>query len=188
MFGDDNNNKNWKTIPIEDYCNKIQVGIVIKPSQYYVNEGGIKAFRSLNVGEMYIKDENWVELSQIGNEVNSKSILKENDVVIVRSGNPGVSCVITKKYENYNAIDLIIARVNTNLCNPYYLSAFTNFEHGMKQIKEGTGGAAQQHFNVGKYSKVNIFDVPKSLQDQFELIFKQIDKSKYFGGFSYGIC
>lgn len=148
MFGDSNNSKGYPIIQVGDYCDKIQVGIVIKPSKYYVQNGGVKSFRSLNVGELYVKDENWVEISLEGNRENSKSILNENDVVIVRSGNPGTSCVIPKKYSGYNAIDLIIARVNQNLCNSYYLSSFTNFEHGMKQIKEGTGGAAQQHFNV----------------------------------------
>ena len=178
MFGDSNNSKGYPIIQVGDYCDKIQVGIVIKPSKYYVQNGGVKSFRSLNAGELYVKDENWVEISLEGNRENSKSILNENDVVIVRSGNPGTSCVIPKKYSGYNAIDLIIARVNQNLCNSYYLSSFTNFEHGMKQIKEGTGGAAQQHFNVSKYSKMKIFDVEKKYQDQFAAIVEQIDKSK----------
>ncbi len=184
MFGDSNNSKGYPIIQVGDYCDKIQVGIVIKPSKYYVQNGGVKSFRSLNVGELYVKDENWVEISLEGNRENSKSILNENDVVIVRSGNPGTSCVIPKKYSGYNAIDLIIARVNQNLCNSYYLSSFTNFEHGMKQIKEGTGGAAQQHFNVSKYSKMKIFDVEKKYQDQFAAIVEQIDKSKFINKMS----
>lgn len=39
----------------------VQVGIVIKPTRYYANGNeGIKAFRSLNIGPMYIKDDDWV--------------------------------------------------------------------------------------------------------------------------------
>ena len=96
MFGDSNNSKGYPIIQVGDYCDKIQVGIVIKPSKYYVQNGGVKSFRSLNVGELYVKDENWVEISLEGNRENSKSILNENDVVIVRSGNPKLSNSISE--------------------------------------------------------------------------------------------
>ena len=50
--------------------------------------------------------------------------------------------------------------------------------HGKKQIEEGTGGAAQQHFNVGKYNKLLLMMPPKSLQDEFVDFVRQVDKSK----------
>ncbi|MBR1494532.1 MAG: hypothetical protein IJ601_05755, partial [Acidaminococcaceae bacterium] len=45
-------------------------------------------------------------------------------------------------------------------------------------IEEGTGGAAQQHFNVGKFNKLNLFLPPLRLQNQFANFVTQIDKSK----------
>ena len=104
--------------------------------------------------------------------------MKENDILIVRSGAPGTSCVVTKEYEGCNAIDIIIARPNCEKINPYYLCTFTNMPHGKKQIVEGTGGAAQQHFNVGKYNKLQLMLPPKDLQFKFEQFLKQVDKSK----------
>ena len=50
--------------------------------------------------------------------------------------------------------------------------------HGKRQIDEGTGGAAQQHFNVGKYNKMVLMLPPLKLQDDFEDYIKQVDKSK----------
>ena len=179
MFGDENNSKCWDIIHVEDVAD-VQVGVVIKPAQYYTNEcKGIKAFRSLNIGEGYIKNSDWVYFSEDGNKKNNKSILKENDILIVRSGAPGTSCVVTKEYEGCNAIDIIIARPNCEKINPYYLCTFTNMPHGKKQIVEGTGGAAQQHFNVGKYNKLQLMLPPKDLQFKFEQFLKQVDKSKY---------
>ena len=178
MFGDENNSKCWDIIHVEDVAD-VQVGVVIKPAQYYTNEcKGIKAFRSLNIGEGYIKNSDWVYFSEDGNKKNNKSILKENDILIVRSGAPGTSCVVTKEYEGCNAIDIIIARPNCEKINPYYLCTFTNMPHGKKQIVEGTGGAAQQHFNVGKYNKLQLMLPPKDLQFKFEQFLKQVDKSK----------
>ena len=178
MFGDENNSKKWEVVDVEDVA-EVQVGVVIKPSQYYTDESnGVRAFRSLNVGAGFIKDTDWVYFTQEGHHKNSKSILRENDLLIVRSGAPGTACVVTKKYAEYNAIDIIIAHPDCKRVNPYYLCTFTNMPHGKKQIDEGTGGAARQHFNVGKYSKLKLMLPPKELQDDFADFIEQVDKSK----------
>ena len=178
MFGDENNSKNWNIINVENVAD-VQVGIVIKPSQYYTNKGnGVKAFRSLNIGEGFIKDNDWVYFTEEGHNKNSKSIVKENDLLIVRSGAPGTACVVTEEYAGCNAVDIIIAHPDCEKVNPYYLCTFTNMPHGKKQIDEGIGGAAQQHFNVGKYNKLQLMLPPKTLQDEFGDFINQVDKSK----------
>ena len=178
MFGDENNPQNWDIINVEDVAD-VQVGVVIKPSQYYTDKGnGVKAFRSLNIGEGFIKDNEWVYFTEEGHKKNSKSIVKENDLLIVRSGAPGTACVVTQKYIGYNAIDIIIVHPDCKKVNPYYLCCYTNMPHGKKQINEGIGGAAQQHFNVGKYNKLRLMLPPKELQDEFAAFVHQVDKSK----------
>lgn len=188
LFGDENNSKNWSIVHIEDVAD-VQVGVVIKPSQYYTDESnGIKAFRSLNVGAGFIKDSDWVYFTAEGHQKNSKSILRENDLLIVRSGAPGTACVVTEDYVGCNAIDIIIAHPDCEKVNPYYLCTFTNMPHGKKQIVEGTGGAAQQHFNVGKYNKLQLMLPPKELQDKFVEFINQIAKSKFTKTFSLLRC
>ena len=156
MFGDENNSKGWEIVNIEDVAN-VQVGVVIKPSQYYTDQyNGIKAFRSLNIGNGYIKDDDWVYFSKEGNKKNKKSILSTNDVLVVRSGAPGTACVVTSEYAGSNAIDVIIAHPDFQKVDSHYLCTYTNMPHGKSQIIEGTGGAAQQHFNVGKYNKLKL--------------------------------
>ena len=178
MFGNENNSKNWHIVNVEKVAD-VQVGVVIKPSQYYTDESnGVRAFRSLNVGAGFIKDTDWVYFTEEGHHKNSKSILKENDLLIVRSGAPGTACVVTKEYAGYNAIDIIIVHPDCERVNPYYLCTFTNMPHGKRQIDEGTDGAAQQHFNVGKYSKLKLMLPPKKLQDDFANFIDQVDKSK----------
>lgn len=168
LFGNESNPKAWEIVNVESVAD-VQVGVVIKPSQYYTDAiDGIKAFRSLNVGEGFIKDENWVYFTKEGHKKNAKSVLKENDLLIVRSGAPGTACVVTKEYEGCNAIDIIIAHPNCEKVNPYYLCAYTNMPHGKKQINEGTGGAAQQHFNVTKYNKLQLMLPPMKLQTRLE--------------------
>jgi type I restriction enzyme S subunit len=178
MFGDENNSMNWNIVNVENVAD-VQVGVVIKPSQYYTEKtNGIPAFRSLNIGEGYIKNTDWVYFTKEGHEKNSKSILKENDLLIVRSGAPGTACVVTKEYLGYNAIDVIIAHPDCSIINPFYLCAYTNMPHGKNQILEGTGGAAQQHFNVGKYNKLKLMLPPIEKQNKFIDFVAQVDKSK----------
>ena len=178
LFGDENNSFGWDIVNVEGVAD-VQVGVVIKPAQYYTDsENGVKTFRSLNVGPMYIKDSEWVYFTEEGNNKNSKSILKENDLLIVRSGAPGTACVVTKEYEGCNAIDIIIAHPHRDKVNPYYLCAYTNLPHGKKQIEEGTGGAAQQHFNVGKYNKLKLMLPTMDKQEEFVRFIEQVDKSK----------
>ncbi|HHD2591883.1 TPA: restriction endonuclease subunit S [Clostridium perfringens] len=180
MFGSENSIfEKWETVNI-GAVSEVGVGVVIKPADYYTDkENGIKTFRSLNVGEMKVKDENWVYFSKEGNEKNKKSILKKGQILIVRSGYPGTACVVTEEYEGCNAIDVIIATPNNKKINSVYMCAFTNYRHGKNQILEGQAGAAQKHFNVGAYKNMKIALPPLEEQEKFELFLKQVDKLKF---------
>ena len=179
MFGSYPENENaYPVVNVSDIADA-GVGVVIKPAQYYVTEErGIKAFRSLNIGEMYIKDSDWVYFSTEGNESNKKSQLHENDLLIVRSGAPGTSCVVTKEFEGCNAVDVIIAHPDLSKVNPWYLCAYINYPHGKKQIEEGTGGAAQQHFNVGKCNNLKVLLPPLESQNQFAAFVERVYRQK----------
>lgn len=176
MFGTENEFGRWpcgKVGDVADVC----VGVVIKPTQYYAEEG-VKAFRSLNIGAMYVKDNDWVYFSQEGHLKNQKSAIRKGDVLVVRSGAPGIACVATEEYDGCNAVDIIIARPDTDKIEPVFLAMFTNLPHGMNQIRERTGGAAQQHFNVGGYKALTLIMPPLDLQKQFALFFTRTSKTK----------
>ena len=176
MFGTEHEFERWpcgKVADVADVC----VGVVIKPTQYYAEEG-IKAFRSLNIGPMYVKNNEWVYFSQEGHLKNQKSVIHKGDVLVVRSGAPGTACVATEEYDGCNAVDIIIAHPDVSKINSVFLATFTNLPHGMNQIQERTGGAAQQHFNVGGYKALNIIMPPLDLQNEFASYFEQINKSK----------
>jgi len=180
MFGSDVDSTPWSVEKVEHIAD-VTVGVVIKPAQYYVEDAsqGVRAFRSLNVQPMHVKDGDWVYFSIEGHEKNGKSSLKASDVLIVRSGYPGTSCVVGPEYEGSNAIDLIIAHPDLERINPTYLAAFNNCPIGQQQIQSGVGGAAQQHFNVGRYKSLKIPVPPLELQREFADFFAQVDKSEF---------
>ena len=176
LFGTESEFDKWPCCTIGDVAD-VCVGVVIKPTQYYTDKG-IPAFRSLNIGEMRVKDSDWVYFTEEGHQKNQKSVVHKNDVLVVRSGAPGTACVATEKYDGYNAVDIIIAHPDNNKVNSIFLAAFTNMPHGMNQICERTGGAAQQHFNVGGYKAMRLIMPSIELQNRFATFVEQTDKSK----------
>ena len=176
LFGTETEFDKWPCCTIGDVAD-VCVGVVIKPTQYYTDKG-IPAFRSLNIGEMHVKDSDWVYFTEDGHQKNQKSVVHKNDVLVVRSGAPGTACVATEKYDGYNAVDIIIAHPDNSKVNSIFLAAFTNMPHGMNQIRERTGGAAQQHFNVGGYKTMRLIMPSIELQNQYAAFVEQTDKSK----------
>lgn len=137
-----------------DLCDFVTVGIVVTPAKWYCDDG-VPALRSLNVfPDRYVLDD-LVRLSPKGHEVHRKSELSEGDVVIVRTGRPGDAAVVTQEVNGFNAIDLIIARPLPTL-DPHFLSRFLNSAAGRRQLRRGTAGTAQQHFNVGAMKHLRI--------------------------------
>ncbi|PKR59937.1 restriction endonuclease subunit S [Thalassospira lohafexi] len=161
--------ESWELKKADDLCMTISVGIVIKPAQYYVEAGsGIKALRSANVREGYIEDDKWVYLSKEGHEKNKKSQLKAGDVLVVRSGYTGTSCVVPPEYNGTNCIDIIFARPKHNLVISEFLSAYINSPEGRKQVLKSEGGLAQKHFNVTELKKMLVPIPPKA--EQIEIV------------------
>ena len=158
----------------------VQVGIVIKPTRYYAEgANGIKAFRSLNIGPMSIKDDDWVYFTEEAMKETQRTEAHAGDVLVVRSGNPGTSCVVPPEYDGCNVVDLIIAHPKTSKILPEYLCAFTNMPHGKNQIDSQQRGVAQKHFNVGMYNDLKLILPSIEEQRQFVSFLKQSDKSKF---------
>lgn len=176
MFGDELGTS-WQTATVGDVA-LVSVGVVIRPTQYYA-ESGIRAFRSLNIGEMCVKDTDWVYFTEEGHELCRKSRVQAGDVLVVRSGAPGTACVVPADFGEANAVDVIIARPDSAMVDPVYLAMFTNMPHGMNQIRNRTGGAAQQHFNVGGYKAMRLMLPPLALQREFAAFVAEVDKSKF---------
>ncbi|HAS6968060.1 TPA: restriction endonuclease [Vibrio parahaemolyticus] len=168
MFGDPvTNPKGWEVKACKDLFKRITVGIVVKPSSYYV-ESGVPALRSLNIGYYGIRSENLVYVSKSDNEsILSKTRVYEGDLVIVRSGQPGKTAVVCKEFDGVNAIDILIATPKEELIDPQFFAFFMNSEGGKKIVLAEQRGQVQKHFNVGSLNSTAIPLPPLSLQRTF---------------------
>ena len=161
-------------LPCKDTMRNITVGIVVKPADLYVEKGdGVLALRSLNLFPNRFLLDDVVEISHAGHAAHSKSALDAGDVVVVRTGRPGDAAVVPEELSGINCIDLIVAKPSAAL-DPFYVVTFLNSQFGRRIFSSGTTGTAQQHFNVGEFSKLKIPIPPKQIQHAF------VDKLRSF--------
>lgn len=162
-----------KTTKIGAVCHDVKVGIVIKPTQYYVQSGGVRAFRNANVRRNYIEDDDWAMISLEGHQKNARSEVHTGDVMIARSGvNLGMASAVPEQYDGYNAIDVVIAVPKQELILPRYLAYYTNSPYGISSVKRNQRGVAQGHLNITVYGKLPIMLPEIKVQ---ETIIREID-------------
>ncbi len=138
----------WEVVRCSEVCREIVVGIVIQPAKYYQNEG-VPVLRSANVRETGIVGTDLVFMSGESNCLLAKSMLRTGDVITVRTGYPGTSCVVSPEYDGSNCVDIIISRPGPRV-RSQFLATWINSDSGKNQVLCKQGGLAQQHFNVGE--------------------------------------
>ena len=139
--------EDWEIRKCSDLSERIMVGIVIRPTQYYTRDG-VPALRSANIREDGINDLDLVFISEESNQLLTKSQVREGDVLTVRTGYPGTSAVAESKHTGSNCIDILITRPSSQV-DPRWLCLWINSPFGKEQVLRNQGGLAQKHFNVG---------------------------------------
>jgi type I restriction enzyme S subunit len=169
MFGDPvTNPKKWDIGLCSDQCSRITVGVVVKPASYY-KESGVPALRSVNIKSEGINFDDIVYFSEEDNlRKLSKTRVWSGDLVIVRSGRPGLAAVIPNEMDGINAIDLLIATPNQEKITPIFFREFINSPGGKRIVLSQKRGQVQQHFNVGSLSNATMILPPIDLQRKFE--------------------
>ena len=159
-------NGSWPLLRCEKVCEVITVGVVVRPASHYV-EAGIPAFRSFNIREDRLNTKDLVYFSKEDSDGPlSKSALRSGDVLIVRTGYPGTSCIVPPEFDGANCIDLVIARPKRRVILSEYLSRFFNSTAGRAQALSAKTGLAQQHLNVGAVKRTLIPVPPLDIQAQ----------------------
>ncbi len=146
--------KDWEVGTCESVCKEIVVGIVIRPSQYY-KPSGVPVLRSANVREAGLDPSDLVFMSEQSNRILAKSMIRTGDVLTVRTGYPGTSCVVSPDFDGANCVDIIISRPSAEI-DSAFLATWINSDSGKGQVLRVQGGLAQQHFNVGELQKLLI--------------------------------
>ncbi len=159
--------QDFSSLPIPEITTRLTVGIVVKPAEWYVQNGlGVPALRSLNVFPDRLELSDLIYISKEGHEIHEKSQLQAGDIVIVRTGRPGDAAVIPSNLGPLNCIDLIITTPSPRILAEY-LVYYLNSPVGRQQFASGSAGTAQQHFNVKEFRNLRIPCPPITVQSAF---------------------
>jgi type I restriction enzyme S subunit len=156
----------WVLTPLKHVVGGLTVGIVVTPAAYYVDEG-IPCLRSANVSERSLSLADLVFISEASNLLHKKSQIHKGDIVIVRTGRPGTAAVVDANFDKANCIDLIIARKSKRVSSDF-LAYYLNSNAAKIQFALESGGALQQHFNVGVAGSLAVCLPP--LDEQVEIV------------------
>ena len=155
-----------------DLVNQITVGYVGPMVDEYVDDG-IPFLRSLNIRPHRFDS---TDLRFVTPEFHArieKSALGPGDVVAVRTGIPGTSCVIPAELEVANCSDLVIFRCGEKI-DPHYLSYYLNLI-ASSHVKHQSVGAVQKHFNIASAKDLLFPDMDVADQQKIAAVLSTID-------------
>ena len=159
--------KKWTIQKTKTIADRIVVGVVIKPADYFDENGTVPFLRGINVKEYLIQPEPMVYINEKTNELLNKSIVHKNDLLIVRDGSIGTTCVVPSEYDGANVVSMIIVTCKRNV-SPQYMCYSFNSEVGQIQFDLTKIGTALTHTSV--HSVSNIFHVLPPYDEQLEIV------------------
>lgn len=155
----------------------VTVGIANSATHAYA-ESGVPMLRNQNIKENYLDDSDLIYIKpEFAAKYDSKK-LKENDIIAMRTGYPGVACLVPKKYEGGQTFTTLIVRLKADN-NPSYVCSYINSDLGKRFIESEKVGAAQQNVGAKSLAQMPIKIAPKELQIEYAEFVEQVDKSKF---------
>jgi type I restriction enzyme S subunit len=161
-----------KIVPLGEIAEEITVGYVGPMANEYV-EDGVPFLRSLNIRPFRFDPTDLKFITPEFHQKIRKSALKHGDVAVVRTGNPGVSCVIPEELSDANCSDLVVIRPGAKL-DPEFVSYYIN-SITKSHIKGQLVGAIQQHFNIGAAKEIHFPNISKQEQKKLSSTLTALD-------------
>ena len=176
LFGGSVNHRN--TVLLEEISDFVTVGIANSATHAY-EDSGIAMLRNQNIKENYLDDSDLIYITpDFAKKYGSKQ-LAENDILVIRTGYPGVACLVPKKYEGCQTFTTLIVRLrDSTTAHATYICHYINSSFGRDYVEQSKVGVAQQNFGAKALAKMPIIIPPIELQKQFTTFVEQTNKSK----------
>ena len=134
----------------------VTVGIANSATQAY-KDNGVVMFRNQNIKENYLDDSELVHIDDKFSLKYKHKMLKENDILVTRTGYPGQACLVPLKYEGAQTFTTLIVRLKDfQRTNPKYVCYYINSISGKEYVKKMQSGAAQQNFGATALSNMPV--------------------------------
>lgn len=171
--------ENTEKVLLQDISEFVTVGIANSATHAYTNSG-VVMLRNQNIKENNLDDDDLIYiLPEFANKYKTKA-LKENDILVTRTGYPGVACLVPPKYEGCQTFTTLIIRLKgTSEVNPNYICHYMNSASGKEYVNNTKVGIAQQNFGAKVLGKMPVLLPSIESQNKFVTFVQQVDKSKF---------
>jgi type I restriction enzyme S subunit len=167
------------TAALSELCEFVTVGIANAATHAYANDG-IVMLRNLNVRENHLDDSDLIKINPNFAAKYSKKALKAGDVLVTRTGYPGIACVVPEKYAGCQTFTTLIARLKSNAqIIPLFLSFWINSPAGKEFVERMKAGSSQQNFGATSLKLLEVPLPPLELQQEFASFVSQVDKLRF---------
>jgi len=156
--------EDWTWASIEQVSVRVTVGYVGPMKSEYASSG-IPFLRSQNVRANRFNPEGLLFIQPEFHAKLIKSRMFPGDVVVVRSGLVGTSCVIPESLGEANCSDLVI--IQRPLIEPHFIAFYLN-SAAQKYVEAGKVGIALTHFNTASVASLPISVPP--FGEQIEIV------------------
>jgi type I restriction enzyme, S subunit len=155
---------NWEKKKIKHHSD-VNVGLVINPSTYFDDKGTVPIITGKNVQVTGIDLSKVDFITEESNEFLKKTQIYEGDLVSMRVGYPGRTCIVQQKEDGINCCSLIITRKSKTI-NSKLLEFQLNTNLGKIQVEVCQGGMGQQVVNLSDWNEFIVLTPPLSEQQQ----------------------
>lgn len=154
------------TVELGQVCTKIGVGLAMAVTPF-MTEVGVKLIRNQNIRPNKFDDSSVVYLAPEFAATQRSKTVRENDVVIVRTGaNIGDACVVPKSFDGSQSFTTLLARPNEKQLHPHFLAQFVNSDFGRSEVERLMAGGGKGNLNSGELERLRITLLPVEEQER----------------------
>lgn len=165
----------WVEMKLGEISHKIMVGIASAATHAYRNSG-IILFRNQNIKEGYLDDRDILFIDEDYEKSHKNKRLKAGDLLTARTGYPGTTCVVPKKYEGTQSFTTLITRPDKSIIDSDFLCLFINSDLGQSFFEATKIGGGQKNVNAGSLIEMPIIYPPKKEQQKIASCLSAVDE------------
>jgi len=170
--------EDWNVAPMSELTNLMTNGFVGTAKTHYTDSrDGVIYIQGYNVEENSFNYKGIKKVTPAFHLKNSKSCLRTGDVLMVQTGDVGLTTVVPPELEGSNCHALIINRFKSNHCS-HFFSYYLNSNLGRSRLKELETGTTMKHINVGDLLHF-LIPLPPTLAEQEKIASVLSDMDDY---------
>ncbi|WP_406487823.1 restriction endonuclease subunit S [Streptomyces phaeochromogenes] len=138
----------WPLVSLSEVTERIMVGIASAATHAY-RPSGVPMIRNQNIKPGRLDDRDLLHVDPRYERAFKNKRLREGDLLTVRTGYPGTTCVVPAAFEGAQSFTTLISRPQRAKVDSQFLSHYINSELGQSFFTQSQIGGAQKNVNAG---------------------------------------